>query len=127
MKKFLLGLILTLSSGHLMAVCRYPYSLNSLQYNCQIQKVGGTEIEQFAADCDCERSAKQHADGVEAPVHAVSDLTCKQSWVNINNTSKPDSDFHQFVVKTYLKNVPITANTALRTRYLKVRKSKCSN
>ena len=127
MKKISLGFVLVLGSTNVMAACNYHYSLNSLQYNCQIQKVGGTEIEQFAADCDCERSAKQHADGDEAPVHAVSDLTCKQSWVNINNSSKPDSDFQQFVVKTYLKNVPITANTALRTRYLKVRKSKCSN
>ncbi len=127
MKKILLGFVLALGSANVMASCKYHYSLNSLQYNCQIQKVGGTEIEQFAADCDCERSAKQHADGVEAPVHAVAGFTCKQSWVNINDSSKPDSDFHQFVVKSYLKNVAITPSSALRTKYLKVRKSKCSN
>ena len=127
MKKFLLGFVLALGSANVMASCNYHYSLNSLQYNCQIQKVGGTEIEQFAASCDCEKAAKKHAEGVEAPIHAVAGFSCKETWVNINDTSKPDSNFHQFVVKSYLKNVSITPNTALRTRYLKVRKSKCYN
>ena len=125
MKKILLAMILTTTSFQLWAGCDYHYSLSSKKYNCQIQKVGGTTIEQFASTCYCEDSAKDNAQGSEAPIHAVSNLSCKKSWVNINTSSKPDSDFHEFKVQTYLKNVPISQTSALRTRYLKVRKSKC--
>ena len=125
MRKFLFAFLLSIASAEIMASCDYHYSLNSLHYNCQIQMVGKTEIEQYAASCDCEDAAKKYAERSEAPISSVSNLKCKKAWVNINNTSQPDSKFHQFEVKTYLKKTPMTANTAIRTRYLKVRKSKC--
>ncbi len=125
MKKFLIAMILTTASFQLWAGCDYSYSLTNHKYNCQIQKVGGTAIEQFASTCYCEDSVKYFAQDSEGPIHAVSNLRCKKLWVNINTSSKPDSDFHEFKVQTYLKNVPISQTSALRTRYLKVRKSKC--
>ncbi len=124
MKKIILAMILTTASFQVWA-CRYTYALSNYPYNCQIQKMGSSAIEQFASECYCEDAAKYGAESPEGPIKSVSNLRCKKSWVNINNSSKPDSDFHEFKVLTYLKNMPLKPGTVYRTKYLKVRKSKC--